>query len=79
MLKALETRTNLTDEGIVASDEKAMQIDAEMKAQAAEDQKKVEQAEGMAQVSELVKLLNDIGIGKSSPGAGNKPRDEGGQ
>lgn len=76
MLKAIETRTNLTDEGIVVTDEQAEQIREDMKAQAAEDKKKMEDAEGMAQVEGLVKLLKDLGFEKADGGNRKAEGDE---
>jgi hypothetical protein len=78
MLKALETRTSLTDEGIIAGEEEAMAIDEARKQAEAENAKKIEDAEktaeeaqGVEQVSQLVALLRDIGgIGKEV-GSGN--------
>jgi hypothetical protein len=46
MLKALETRTNLTDEGVVVSEEKATAIDEEMKAKAAADRERPRRPRG---------------------------------
>ena len=68
MLRALETRTSLTDEGIIAGEEEAMQID-EARKQAMDEQsqkidaqeKSAEEAQGVEQVSQLVALLRDIG------------------
>lgn len=71
MLKALETRTNLTDEGIVVTDEQAEQIKKDMQAAAAEEKKKAEEAEGMAQVEGLVKMLKELGFEKADGGKRN--------
>lgn len=76
MLKALETRTNLTDENIIANEEEANQIDEEMKEQAAIDRKKAEEAEGVAQVSELAKLLKGISGKDIEPEEANKQGGE---
>jgi hypothetical protein len=85
MLKALETRTSLTDEGIISSEEEAMQIDLARKQMNEEQAQKIdaqeksaEEAQGIGQVSQLVGLLRDIGgIGEEGKAEGGRLKAEG--
>lgn len=72
MLKALETRTNLEDEGIIANEEEAQAIDEQKRQLEAEQAKKVDEAEEIGQASQLVTLLREIG-GVSGDDEGKKP------
>jgi hypothetical protein len=74
MLKALETRTNLTDEGIVVNDEMAAQIKEEIKAAAAAEREKADQSESLAQTTQLFEMLKGLVGEKGSAGEGSKPK-----
>lgn len=74
-LKAVELRTNLTDEGLIASEEEAAAIEAQQYAALAEQKRTMAESMDIQQAREIADLTNKIGP-PSRPPPGSSPTAE---
>lgn len=76
ILKSIETRTNLQDEGIIATEDEARQIDEAKKAQMENAIREAREARELEEANAALDLVDRMDEGRGGPANPNKSREE---